>query len=376
MSIYLDNAATTPLDPEVHKAMQPYLEEMFGNPSSTHAFGRATKTAVETARKNVAELLNATPGEIYFTSGGTEADNTTLNGLIHRYNIKQVVTSPVEHHAVLHSLEYLESTGLIKVTYLNIDQKGHINLDQLVESIRDRKDTLVTFMHGNNEIGNLINLEEVGLVCKEHHALFHSDTVQTIGRYLFDLKKTYIQAILGSAHKFHGPKGIGFMYISNKTRIPPFILGGGQEREMRAGTENVYGIVGLAKAMEIAYGQMEANRKHIESLKARMIKGLRNNFPGVAFNGDSANVEHSLYSVLSVSLPPSDKNDLILFQLDLNGIAASGGSACGSGALKGSHVINALKTDSSRTTIRFSFSKFNTIEEVNITLSTLKKILS
>jgi cysteine desulfurase len=230
-------------------------------------------------------------------------------------------------------------------------------------------------MHANNEIGNLIDLEEIGEICREHKALFHSDTVQSIARYSLDLNKVNINAVLGSAHKFHGPKGIGFMYIKSSTRIPPYILGGGQERDMRAGTENVYGIVGLARALEIAYDDLSPNQKHIESLKSRMIKGLKKSIPEVKFNGISEDIKRSLYSVLSVSLPPSDKNEMFLFQLDLKGIAASGGSACGSGALKGSHVINALKAEKDRTTVRFSFSKFNTQEEVDYTLDKIKEIL-
>jgi len=376
MKVYLDNAATTPLDPQVYEAMQPYLKDGFGNPSSTHSFGRESKSAIEAARKKVAELLNTHPGEIFFTSGGTEADNTSLSGLIRRYNIKNVITSPIEHHAVLHSLEYYESIGLIKVHFLDVDKKGNINKDQLTDLLKEKEDNLVSLMHANNEIGNLIDLEEIGQICKEHKALFHSDTVQTIARYKIDLKKVNINAVLGSAHKFHGPKGIGFMYINSLTRIPPYILGGGQEREMRAGTENVYGIVGLAKAMEIAYDQLSDNRKHIEFLKSRMAGGLRKIIPGLKFNGFSENIEKSLYSVLSVSLPPSNKNEMILFQLDLKGIAASGGSACGSGALKGSHVINALRAESERTTIRFSFSKFNTLEEVDYTIDKMKEILA
>jgi cysteine desulfurase len=375
MKVYLDNAATTPLDPQVYEAMQPYLKDGFGNPSSTHAFGRVSKSAIEAARKKVAELLNTSPGEIFFTSGGTEADNTSLSGLIRRYDIKNVITSPIEHHAVLHSLEFFESIGLIKIQFLDVDENGNINKDQLVDLLKEKKDNLVSLMHANNEIGNLIDLEEIGQICKEHKALFQSDTVQSMARYVLDLKKVNINAVLGSAHKFHGPKGIGFMYINSSTRIPPYILGGGQERDMRAGTENVYGIVGLAKAMEIAYDQLSANRKHIESLKSRMIKGLKKIIKDVKFNGLSEDIEGSLYSVLSVSLPPSDKNEMILFQLDLNGVAASGGSACGSGALKGSHVINALKADNERTTIRFSFSKFNTTEEVDYTLNKIQEIL-
>lgn len=376
MEVYLDNAATTPIDPEVYEAMQPYLKEGFGNPSSTHSYGRTSKSAIESARKKVADLFNTTPGEIFFTSGGTEADNTTLYGLIRRYNIKHVVATHIEHHAVLHTLEYLESIGLMRIIYLDVGQDGNINTDQLVDLLREKKDVLVSLMHANNEIGNLIDLHHVGELCKEHNALLHSDTVQTVGRYAIDLDKTDINAILGSAHKFHGPKGVGFMYINAGTKIPPYILGGGQERDLRAGTENVYGIVGLAKALEVAYDQLETNRKHIIHLKSKMIKGLRNIIPDVQFNGKSGDIEDSLYSVLSVSLPPSDKNEMILFQLDLQNIAASGGSACGSGALKGSHVINALNTDKNRTTIRFSFSKFNTDKEIDYTISTLKTILS
>jgi len=375
MKVYLDNAATTPIDPQVYEAMQPYLKDGFGNPSSTHSFGRESKSAIEAARKKVAEILNTSPGEIFFTSGGTEADNTSLSGFIRRYNIKNVITSPIEHHAVLHSLEFFESLGLVRIHFMDIDEKGNINKDQLIDLLKEKKDNLVSLMHANNEIGNLIHLEEIGQICKEHKALFHSDTVQSIARYTIDLKKVNVNAVLGSAHKFHGPKGIGFMYINSSTRIPPFILGGGQERDMRAGTENVYGIVGLARAMEIAYDQLTENRKHIETLKSRMIQGLNNTIPGLKYNGLSDDVGKSLYSVLSVSLPPSEKNEMILFQLDLNGIAASGGSACGSGALKGSHVINALNTDPGRTTIRFSFSKFNTVEEIDFTLSKLKEIL-
>jgi cysteine desulfurase len=375
MKIYLDNAATTPLDPAVYEAMTPYLKEEFGNPSSTHSFGRESKSAIETARKRIATILNTTPGEIFFTSGGTEADNTTLNGLVRRYNIKHVITTHIEHHAVLHTLEYLESIGLTKIVFLDVDQNGNIDMDHLSELLREKNDVLVSLMHANNEIGNLIDLHQIGELCQEHKALLHSDTVQTIGRYTIDLQKTKINAILGSAHKFHGPKGMGFMYINSKTRIPSYILGGGQERDMRAGTENVYGIVGMAKALEVAYNQLEINRKHIENLKSRMINGLKNIIPGVQFNGNSSDIKQSLYSVLSVSLPPSDKNEMILFQLDLNNIAASGGSACGSGALKGSHVIHALKMDENRTTIRFSFSKFNTIKEIDHTIVKLKEIL-
>ena len=375
MSIYLDNAATSPLDPEVFEAMRPFLTDHFGNPSSTHSFGRTTKSAIESARKKVADILNTSPSEIFFTSGGTEADNTSLNGLVRRYNIKQVITSQLEHHAVLHTLEHLESIGLIKVIFLDNDEKGNFDIAQLEEILKDKKSSLASLMHGNNEIGNLINLEEVGNLCHEHKALFQSDTVQTVGRYPIDLRSLKINAILGAAHKFHGPKGVGFLYINSNTKIPSLILGGGQERDLRAGTENIYGIVGLAKALEISVAQQVVNRRHIEDLKERMKVGLVNAIEGVSFNGTSDDMNKSLYSVLSVSLPHSTKNEMLLFQLDLNNIAASGGSACGSGALKGSHVINALKTDPDRTTIRFSFSKYNSGEEIDTTISKLVEIL-
>jgi len=235
MKVYLDNAATTPLDPQVYEAMQPYLKDGFGNPSSTHAFGRVSKSAIEAARKKVAELLNTSPGEISFTSGGTEADNASLSGLIRRYDIKNVITSPIEHHAVLHSLEYFESIGLAKIKFLDVDENGNINKDQLIDLLKGKKDNLVSLMHANNEIGNLIDLEEIGQICKEHKALFQSDTVQSMARYALDLKKVNINAILGSAHKFHGPKGIGFMYINSSTRIPSFILGGGSGERYAGG---------------------------------------------------------------------------------------------------------------------------------------------
>jgi cysteine desulfurase len=291
MEVYLDNAATTPIDPRVYEAMQPYLKNEFGNPSSSHSFGRVSKSAIEEARKKVADILNVSPGEIFFTSGGTEADNTSLNGLIRRYNIENVITSPIEHHAVLHSLEFFESIGLTHVQFLDVDKKGNIDKDQLIDLLNNKKDNLVSLMHANNEIGNMIDLEGIGEICREYNALFHSDTVQSIARYTLDLNKVNINAVLGSAHKFHGPKGIGFMYINASTRIPPYILGGGQEREMRAGTENVYGIVGLAKALEIAYDDLSLNQKHIESLKSRMIKGLKKAIPGVKFNGLSGNIK-------------------------------------------------------------------------------------
>lgn len=375
MSIYFDNSATTSLDPEVFEAMRPYFLEHFGNPSSTHAVGRAAKSAVEMSRKTIAGILNASPSEIYFTSGGTEADNTAIQGFVHAFGLKHVISTPVEHHAVLHTMAELGKRGIVNVHFLDLDEKGVINYDQLETFVREYPDSLVSLMHANNEIGNLLDIQKAGEICREYGAYFHSDTVQSIGRYAFDLKSTPVQAIIGSAHKFHGPKGTGFLYINSKNKIGPFLFGGGQERGLRSGTENVAGIVGMSKAMEIAYNNMGSNREIITALKERLVNKLKNNFPGIIFNGMSEDSENSLYSLVSIGLPKSDKNDLILFQMDINGIAVSGGSACESGALQGSHVINEISRGREQTTIRFSFSKFNNESEVDFAINKLVEIL-
>ncbi|MEM9856284.1 MAG: cysteine desulfurase family protein [Bacteroidota bacterium] len=366
--IYLDNAATTPLDPEVLDAMLPFLKEHYGNPSSTHGHGREVRAAIEYARKAVAELLNTTPGEIFFTSGGTEADNTLITCGIESYELKHAITSKIEHHAVLHTLENLEKKGKIQLSYVDLDAKGHVKLDHLEELLKANSRSLISLMQANNEIGNLSDLQKIGEIAEKHQAIFHSDTVQTIGHYPHDLKNLKVQCITGAAHKFHGPKGAGFMYIKRGSSIHPFIHGGAQEREMRGGTENVAGIIGTAKALEIAYRDMASHQKHIEGLKVRMIEKLRSAIPGVHFNGDSANLSRSLYTVLNVCLPSSEDNDMLLFTLDINGISASGGSACSSGATTGSHVLSALNTDPTRGAIRFSFSKYTTVEEIDFTV--------
>lgn len=375
MGIYLDNAATTPLDPEVFEAMKPFMLEDFGNPSSTHSHGRKIKAAIESSRKKIAELLNCSPGEIIFTSGGTEADNTIINSAVRTYSIKTIITSPIEHHAVLHSVENLCKDGSVQLHLLEVDEKGHINLDQLKKLISKNSNTLVSLMHANNEIGNVLDIEYVSDLCEKNHAYFHSDTVQTVGHYRHDLKKIKVHGMAASAHKFHGPKGIGFMFIRKDRKINPFLHGGSQERNMRGGTENVYGIIGMTKAMEIAYRDMDEHTLYIKGLKKYMIEKLRENIADISFNGDSDHLENSLYTVLSVSLPESEENDMTLFNLDLLGISASGGSACSSGATLGSHVLSALNPGSKRGAIRFSFSKFNTKEEIDFVVDKLKDLV-
>lgn len=375
MKIYFDNAATTALDERVLEAMLPYMRNRYGNPSSVHSPGREVRTAIEKSRKKVAELLNASPSEIFFTSGGTEADNTALFCGIESHKISHAITSPIEHHAVLHPLEDCERKGKIKLSLVEIDERGQINLDHLSNLLEKNPKSLVSIMHGNNEIGNINDLNAIGHLCQEHHAFFHSDTVQTVGHYVHDLAHTPVNATAGAGHKFHGPKGSGFLYVKKDRKIHPFILGGAQERNMRGGTENVYGIVGIAKALEIAYDEMSSHRNHIEGLKKHFIQLLETNLPGVTFNGRSGDLQDSLYTVLNVSLPPSEENrGMVLFNLDLQGIAASGGSACNSGATVGSHVLRAIDGKPERDSVRFSFSRFNTIEEVDYAVEKLKEL--
>ncbi len=375
MRIYLDNAATTPLDLEVFEAMKPYMLEDFGNPSSTHAHGRKVRAAIESSRKKIAELLNCTPGEIIFTSGGTEADNTLIVNSIQAYGIQHAISTPIEHHAVTHTLEIQEKKGIIQVHHVDMDENGHISFAHLEELLKQYPNALISLMHANNEIGNLLDIERVGELTKHYKAFFHSDTVQTMGHYKHDMKNLYVCGMTAGAHKFHGPKGVGFMYIRKDRKIGQLIHGGAQERNMRGGTENTYGIVGLAKALEIAYRDMAEHETHIKKLKARMIEKLKEAIHGVSFHGDSANLDKSLYTVLNVSLPESEENSMLLFNLDLQGISASGGSACSSGASTGSHVLGALYPGSNRGAVRFSFSKNNTAEEIDTTVDKLAAIV-
>lgn len=372
--IYLDNAATTPLDEEVLKAMMPYLTTHFGNPSSIYSYGRETRLAIEMARKSVAKILNAHPAEIFFTSGGTESSNTAISAAIRDLGCKHIISSPIEHHATLHCVEHFNTTNEATLSYVKILPNGHIDLTSLEELLKASKQkTLVTLMHANNEIGNMIDIEAVGNICKQYQAIFHCDTVQTVGHFPLNLRNTGVHFVTGAGHKFHGPKGVGILYINESVKIKPFVHGGSQERNMRAGTENLYGIVGFAKALELATENHQKDSQYINSLKLYMKEQLEKQIPGVQFNGDV--LGKSLYTVLSVAFPKSEKSEMLLFNLDINNICASGGSACTSGAEAGSHVIRAFNNNPNLVTVRFSFSKQNTKEEIDVVVEKLKEII-
>ncbi|RAJ02628.1 cysteine desulfurase [Chitinophaga skermanii] len=371
--IYFDNAATTPLDPTVLEAMLPYMTERFGNPSSIYSYGRESRLGIENARKSVAKILGANPGEIFFTSGGTESSNTAINAAITDLGCRHIISSPIEHHATLHTVEHLHGDK-VKLSFVKLLPNGHVDLADLENLLANSAEkSLVTLMHANNEIGNLLDMQAVGELCKKYDAIFHSDTVQTVGHYNFDLRNTPVHFITGAGHKFHGPKGVGILYINENVKIKPFIQGGSQERNMRAGTENLYGIVGFAKALELATANMEEHSTHINDLRMYMADQLVESIPGVSFNGDLRG--KSLYTVLNVSFPKSEKSEMLLFNLDINGICASGGSACTSGANAGSHVIRALSNDPNQVAVRFSFSKQNTKEEVDKVVAKLKELI-
>jgi len=372
--IYFDNAASTPLDPVVLASMMPFLSEQFGNPSSIYSYGRETRMAIEKARKSVANNLGARPSEIFFTSGGTESSNTILNAAIENLGCTHIISSPIEHHATLHTVQHLAKKENVQLSFVHLLPNGHIDTAHLETLLTNpAQKTIVSIMHANNEIGNMIDLFEIGSICKKYHAYFHSDTVQTVGHFAFDLSKTPIDFITGASHKFHGPKGTGILYINENIKISPFIHGGAQERNMRAGTENVYGIVGFAKALEIATTNYEKDSEYIQSLKKYMYDSLMEKIPGISFNGDPFG--KALYTLLSVNFPKSEKTEMILFNLDIHHICASGGSACSSGAQTGSHVIQALNKDSQAVTVRFSFSKHNTKAEIDKVIATLATLL-
>lgn len=375
MKVYLDNAATTRLDEQVFEAMLPYMKEEYGNPSSIHAYGRKTRSAIEGARKTVAKLLNVSPAEIFFTSGGTEADNMAINQSIHSLGIKHAITSKIEHHAVETTLHELEKQGKIKLSWVNVDAKGNIDLDHLEELLKTNERTFVSLMHANNEIGTLLPLEKVGEICAKYDAVFHSDTVQTMGHYPMDLQKLKVHFITCAAHKFHGPKGVGFLYVNHNIKIQPMIYGGAQERNMRGGTENTQGIVGLAKALDICYNEMEEHIRHIQGLKNYMKGELEKAIPGISFNGETDD-DKSLYTVLNCCFPAHPDAEMMLFNLDIAGIMASGGSACSSGSNQGSHVLRGIGADQTRASVRFSFCKYSTKEEIDYTLEKLKSMLA
>ena len=372
--IYLDNAATTPLDKEVLDTMLPYMTTHFGNPSSIYSYGRETKLAVENARKTIANILGAKPGEIFFTSGGTESNNTAIAAAIRDLNCQHIITSPLEHHAVLHTVEHYHKHTQVGLSHVSILENGQIDYDDLENQLshlhsREIK-VLVTLMHANNEIGTLLSIKRTGELCKKYNAVFHSDCVQTVGHYPISLQDLHVHFISATAHKFHGPKGTGILYVNENIQINPFIFGGGQERNLRAGTENVYGIVGFARALEIATRDYEKDKEYIKGLRNYLIQQLTEQVPGVSFNGDLVN---GLYTVLSVCFPKTEKSEFLLMNLDINNVCVSGGSACSSGTDIGSHVIQALGKADAYTTVRFSFSKYNTKDEIDKTLELIKQ---
>ena len=373
--IYLDNAATTALRSEVIEEMTKVMTQHYGNPSSIHSEGRNSRSLIENARKTVANHIGASIGEIFFTSGGTESNNMALKCAVRDLGVQRIISSPTEHHCIIHSLDCLEEHSPVHVTYLSVDEKGRINLEEVAEVFRRYRDEklLLSLMHSNNELGTMIDLEAVSELCIQHQVLLHTDTVQTIGHFPIDVSKLKVNFLSGSSHKFHGPKGIGFIYINNDNNVKPLIDGGAQERNMRGGTENIYGITGLAKALSISCEEMEHNKQYISQLRTHMIKRLKEEFDDIRLNGDYEGRCH--YKVLNVSFPPSPKSELLLFSLDIAGISASGGSACSSGAEAGSHVLKAINHPVDRKAIRFSFSHMNTMDEIDQVISKLKTII-
>ena len=376
MKVYLDNAATTSIAKEVITEIEPYLSTYFGNPSSTHSFGRKTKNAIEISRKKIADYINAENSEIIFTSGGTEADNMAMRCAVLDLNVKRIITSKIEHHAVGHTAENLKDSHNIEVVYLKTDKYGNPSIDELEELLKIEVKTLVSLMHANNEIGTLLPIEEVSLLCNSYeNVYFHSDTVQTMCHYLLDVKKLKIDFLVCSAHKFHGPKGIGFLYVNKNLHLNPIITGGAQERNHRGGTENLYGIIGLAKAMELAFSDLKNHQKHVRELKYYMKDELYKMDSRIIFHGET-DPNKSLYTVLSVGFPKDICNSMLLFSLDIFGIAASGGSACSAGSNKGSHVLAELPDQDKFQTVRFSLCRYNTKKEVDYTLDKIRTIVS
>lgn len=367
MRVYLDNAATTPMAPEVVAAMSDVLLNHFGNPSSAHAFGRSSKALLETARRNIAQHLNCSSSELFFTSGGTEADNLACHIAVQELGVKRIISTSIEHHAVGHTVEMYRDRYNVHLHNLSLDAQGHIDLSELDALLKDPIPTLVSLMHANNEIATLIPLSQIAQLCRSYGAYFHSDTVQTMGHYAFDLKALDVDFITCAAHKFHGPKGIGFLYVNKRIKMAPMILGGSQERGFRGGTENLAGIVGLSKAFDLAYEDLQGHQSYVQGLKSYMMGRLKDHFSDISFHGDTT-PEGSLYTVLNVCFPPTEKASMLLFTLDLKGVAVSGGSACTSGAAKGSHVLEGIGADMTRPNVRFSFSRYTTREEIDFAL--------
>ncbi|PHR69383.1 MAG: cysteine desulfurase [Lutibacter sp.] len=374
--IYFDNAATTQIDSEVINVITNSMREVYGNPSSTHQFGRTAKSMVEKVRKSIAKRLNVTASEIVFTAGGSEADNLILHNAVTNLGVKRIITSKIEHHAVLHTIERLENEHAIKVDYVNFLADGTIDTNHLETLLTtDDSKTLVSLIYVNNEIGTILDVRRVSQLCQENNALFHSDSVQAIGHYHLDLQEIPIDFMVASAHKFHGPKGVGFAYFKKGFGIKPILTGGNQERGARAGTENIHSILGMDKALELAYQDLDTDIENIQSLKDYFIEQLQSSFSKIEFNG-TINPKNSSYVILNVRFPKTI--EMLLFSLDIKGIAASGGSACQSGSLGGSHVLNAIlsENDANKTSVRFSFSKHNTKEEVDVVIAVLKDVLN
>lgn len=374
--VYLDNAATTPIDKEVIELMYSSMQENFGNPSSTHQYGRKAKNVVENARKNIAKVLNASASEIIFTAGGTEADNLILYNAVLNLGVRRIISSKIEHHAVLHTNDFLSRDHNVDIVYVDVNEFGDIDIDHLEKLLvsSDEK-TLVSLMYINNEIGNILDWKKVAQLCKDHKALFHSDTVQAIGHYGIDVEEIPVDFLVASAHKFHGPKGVGFAYFRKGFGIRPILHGGDQEKGARSSTENVHSILGMEKALLNAVDSLEKDKSKMKELKQYFMKGLLEINPDIRFNGRSADLDKGSCTILNVLLPVT--SDMLLFSLDLNGIAASGGSACQSGSNVGSHVLNEIlqNGDEDKTSIRFSFSRFTTQEDIDYTLEKLKGLL-
>lgn len=377
--VYFDSAATTSLNEEVIDVMTNSLKNNFGNPSSSHSYGRSSKSIVESCRKEIAMRLNVEPSEIIFTSAGTEGDNLVLQSAVKSLEVKHIITSKIEHHAVLHTIQELEKNENIRVSYVKLDDNGDVDLDDLEELLASSTEkTLVSLMNVNNEIGNILDIKRTGHLCKQYNALFHSDTVQAVGKFDIDLKKTPVDFIVASAHKFHGPKGIGFTFIRKNTGLTSILFGGEQERGLRPGTEPIHNIVGLTKALEIALDNLESDRDYISKLKSTFISKLKEAIPEVQFNGNSEYSELSAYTLVNFRLPISNlQSNMFIFQLDLKGIACSQGSACQSGSSKGSHVLNEILNAEAlkKPSLRFSFSKYNTVEEIDYAVNVLKELV-
>ena len=376
MRVYLDNAATTQIAPEVIDYMAELMKSDYANPSSIHHGGRKSRILVENARKTVSNYLNTSPGNIFFTSGGTEADNMAIRRGILDNNISHAITSSISHKAVIYPLEELSDKKKIVLSYIKLDNNGKIDLIHLEDLLKNNPRTFVSIMHANNEIGTIQPIIEIGDLCKKYNAIFHCDTVQTMAHYPIDLQKINVDFITGSAHKFHGPKGVGFIYISDNIDVEPFISGGSQERNMRAGTENVHAIAGLAKAMELSYENMDNDKEYISQIKKHMINQLKLNINDVQFNANCTDFDSSLFKILSVSFPKISESEMLLFNLDIKGISCSAGSACSAGNMSGSHVLDVICKDDNRTGVRFSFSRYNTKEEIDYTVEKIKEIFS